>query len=481
MKVSFFLLFLFICLTFPLYAGNEQTGTEESFSFCLIADPHASEPAGHLRQGYYQYGDGVDKFFACIKEIRKLPDEEKPDFIMILGDVHLWALGRYLDEVKIPIHVISGNAETRKRKKEMRAFFPADFQKNGEESDYYAFVHKGVRFICLCNARGQEHIGMLCSEDIIPRGQIEWLENQLAEKEPNKIIFAHVPTEPGGQDKNMYMCRNDSRYFNKLVEQTQPTAVFFGHLHRATHKYKIGKSLLCTLRSCTWNLDRTPLGFMMVTMSTEGISTREIITGSCIKPAPRKPSKQGANCLIYAVEATTNNRIPPGDYPIEAEIGNNLAFVATPGEFEPGSFVVRARKNIEKLTFTVSDFKSSDNLIPNSAMDIRIVKDAATLGPVNIDAGMNKQFWLTLKVPKNTTAGNYQGTIELESSKGYIGKVNIDIRVLPFSGIESAVVSIRETAQIGNWGTGYNSAMESLLCVGPVHRECVLPRHRLVF
>ncbi|MCD4831337.1 MAG: metallophosphoesterase [Anaerohalosphaeraceae bacterium] len=288
-NIFFFLLFLSVCSTFLLYAVNEQAETKESFSFCLIADPHASESAGHLRPGYYQYGNGVDKFLACIKEIRKLPDEEKPDFIMILGDVHLWALGEYLDEVKIPIHVISGNAETRKRKKEMRAFFPDDFKTDDKESDYYAFVHQGVRFICLCNARGSEHIGMFCSEDITPRGQIEWLEKQLEKKEPHKIIFAHIPPEPNGEDKNMYMCRNDSRYFNKLIEQTQPTATFFGHLHKATNKYNIGESLLCTLRSCTWNLDRSPIGFMMVEMSPKGISTREIITGYCQKPPPKIP------------------------------------------------------------------------------------------------------------------------------------------------------------------------------------------------
>ena len=161
----------------------------------------------------------------------------------------------------------------------MREMFPSDFGQGDTAADYYSFVHKGVRFIGLCDASGTEHIGTFCSEDFGPRGQCEWLEEQLAQKERHKIIFAHIPPEPEGQDKNMYLSRNDSRYFNGLVQERQPTAMFFGHLHNETCRHQIGETESFTVRSCSWNFGDAPLGFMLVKVDKSGITTREVLTG----------------------------------------------------------------------------------------------------------------------------------------------------------------------------------------------------------
>ena len=247
----------------------------EPFAFCVVADPHTSEPP---KKGLESCGNAVEKFFACVREMEKLEGEEKPDFMLIVGDVHLWELRKHLDRVPIPMHVIAGNHDAGGAKREMRDLFPADFKQGGREADYYSFVHKGVRFIGLCNAIA-DHIGHLCSEDIVPRGQCEWLEGELAGPERHKIIFAHIPPEPQGRDLNMFMARNDSRYFNQLLERTQPTAAFFGHQHLATVERKVGRTRSFVLRSCCWNGRRAPIGFMVVRVTPEGISTREIITG----------------------------------------------------------------------------------------------------------------------------------------------------------------------------------------------------------
>jgi len=255
---------------------TSSIGVKKPFTFAVVADPHCAEQA---KENIQRYGNGVTKFLACVKEMEKLNDDEKPDFILIVGDIHLWALKQHLDKVSIPMHVISGNHETAPRKKEMRDMFPADFIKNGREADYYSFVHKQVRFIGLCDARGEDHIGTFCSEDFGPRGQCEWLEEQLAQTEQHKIIFAHIPPEPQGRDRNMYISRNDSRYLNQLVQNHQPTAMFFGHQHRETQHCRIDKTESFIVRSCCWNGDKTPLGFMLVKIDNTGISTREIFTG----------------------------------------------------------------------------------------------------------------------------------------------------------------------------------------------------------
>ena len=269
-------------------AVAQETGAKKEeihvpFSFCVVADPHCADKAGvrhAYNEGLEKLGGGVDKFLACVREMGKLQGDERPDFMLVVGDIHLWALRDHLDKVDVPMHVIAGNHETFGRKKEMRDLFPDDFKKGGRESDYYSFVHKGVRFIGVCDAgRGGDHVGQLCSEDFGPRGQCEWLEKELAHNERHKIVFAHIPPEPNGEDRRMYLSRNDSRYFNALIEQTRPTAMFFGHLHSETAERKIGRTRSFTVRSCCWNFERTSIGFMHVRMTPRGIVTREITTG----------------------------------------------------------------------------------------------------------------------------------------------------------------------------------------------------------
>jgi hypothetical protein len=155
---------------------TNSISVQPPFTFAVVGDPHCAEgPKSNLEQ----YGNGVTKFLACVKEMEKLSADEKPDFMLVLGDIHLHVLKKYFNEIRIPMHVISGNHENAERKKKMREMFPADFG----NKDYYSFSHKGARFIGLCDARGTDHIGTFCSDDFGPRGQGEWLEEQLAQKE----------------------------------------------------------------------------------------------------------------------------------------------------------------------------------------------------------------------------------------------------------------------------------------------------------
>ena len=160
---------------------------ETPFTFAVIADPHCAEKAG---RGYPEsvYGSHMDRFMRCVQEMKKQKPEARPDFILIVGDIHLEELKKHFDKIKIPIHVIAGNHESGKWKKYMRKLFPQDFQINGKPSDYYSFLHKGVRFIGVCDAgAGGDHIGHLASEDIRPRGQCEWLEKNLINRKRTRL------------------------------------------------------------------------------------------------------------------------------------------------------------------------------------------------------------------------------------------------------------------------------------------------------
>lgn len=60
------------------------------------------------------------------------------------------------------------------------------------------------------------------------------------------------------------------------------------------------------------------------------------------------------------------------------------------------------------------------------------VKDSPVLLPVDIPAGTNKQFWVTVKVPDDAGAGAYSGKIELKAQGRLLAKLDVNLRVLPF-------------------------------------------------
>ncbi len=250
----------------------------QSFCFCVATDPHCSEGP---KEGLESLGSGVDKFLRALRMMEEMAGEERPDFVLVTGDIHPQALAGKLDGVKIPIHAVPGNHESDPdTRKALREMFPDDFHMDGKPSDHYSFVHKGARFIGVCDAgKGGEHIGQFCSENIQPNGQCEWLEKELSGPEPRKFVFAHIPPERHGEDRDMHMSRNDSRWFNQLVREKKPTALFFGHLHRPTEEYMAGESRVFTVRSCSWNFDRKPVGFLHVKVTETGMETREIETG----------------------------------------------------------------------------------------------------------------------------------------------------------------------------------------------------------
>ena len=252
---------------------------QQTFSFAVIADPHCAEGP---RKGVEQHGNAVDKLLRCFEKMDALPQADRPDFTLIAGDIHPEALAPHLGKIDCPLHVVAGNHEgSAKTRGLLRSLFPGDFGKEDNERDYYSFAHKGVRFIGLCDAgMGGEHVGQFSSELIRPFGQCDWFERELARQEPRKVVFAHIPPALDGRDRNMYMGRNDSRWFLECVRQTPPDLLFFGHLHRETKTCAIGDAQAVNLRSCCWNFQNAPLGFMLVRVTPDGLQTREMRTGS---------------------------------------------------------------------------------------------------------------------------------------------------------------------------------------------------------
>jgi len=65
------------------------------------------------------------------------------------------------------------------------------------------------------------------------------------------------------------------------------------------------------------------------------------------------------------------------------------------------------------------------------------VQDSDVLQPVGIPAGVNKQFWVTVKVPDASLPGSYAGQIRLSDSSGPIGELQLNLEVLPIGLLQS--------------------------------------------
>ena len=60
------------------------------------------------------------------------------------------------------------------------------------------------------------------------------------------------------------------------------------------------------------------------------------------------------------------------------------------------------------------------------------VADAKTLQPFRLEAGAFKQFWVTVKIPKDAAPGIYTGNLELSGAGVTAGTIPFVVRVLPF-------------------------------------------------
>lgn len=153
-----------------------------------------------------------------------------------------------------------------------------------------------------------------------------------------------------------------------------------------------------------------------------------------------------------------------------------IAIEASPGELEPGSFVVTSFRSLKNITLTPIDLQAGNTVLPKDNVDVRVVKvwEQAGQGPrktkpvkvgellvkddtapfldsynlqghysapnipnslsvrTDIEPGESKQFWVTVKVPQDAPPGDYQGGIYIESlDSGMREILGIQLKVLP--------------------------------------------------
>ncbi|MBU0478660.1 metallophosphoesterase [bacterium] len=287
-------------------ALHAQESKKHLFSFVVVGCPHLTEN----RKGELT---GVEKFEILLEQINSF--QEKPDFMLIAGDIHIRGFKEVYPKIKMPVYVSFGNHESLDARKEFRKMFPDLFRK----ADYYSFKHKNCLFIQICDAIPIDHFGHLSSEFIFPAwggSQCEWLEKQLVNncnKVIHTFIFGHIPPHPQGKDQNEYLAVNDQLYLEKLIRRYKPTALFFAHLHRRL-EFKIGDSEVVVVGSSNWHHDKNlPIGFMKVKVFADRIE-KEFIpleTKETQKPIGISIISKGSSEWLYTEQYPAE--VPPLD------------------------------------------------------------------------------------------------------------------------------------------------------------------------
>ncbi|MDP3990378.1 MAG: LamG-like jellyroll fold domain-containing protein [archaeon] len=198
---------------------------------------------------------------------------------------------------------------------------------------------------------------------------------------------------------------------------------------------------------------------------------------------------------LFGEEGKTNLVFPTSKPKME-EIIDHLEISATPGEFEPASFVIYSPQELSSVSASITSLTFGQNSISTDNIDIRVVKvwkqtgyelqswsgqvggiasqmpwtefgifdksgvlvpellvyndqenyldsfneqgtyispEISTQLLTEIPAGTSKQFWITVEVPKGTPPGDYSGIFTLTSNGQSVREIPFTVRVLPFT------------------------------------------------
>jgi hypothetical protein len=208
-----------------------------------------------------------------------------------------------------------------------------------------------------------------------------------------------------------------------------------------------------------------------------------------VKPEPANPPLEWTavelqkGYVAFPVDYT--ERILPTFTAERGVVGRPLTAFATPGEFEPASFCISARKDLGQVSVELADFvrENGKQTIARQNVKVGIVRcwpqrasDRGGKGeyqivpemiepPVgrdsSIGAGQLKQWWLTVDVPSNAPPGRYRMSITVRPENAVPAILEWRLLVLPFQ-------LTRATDK--HWGTWFDSFPPVGGLYGPARR-----------
>ena len=226
---------------FELADGANRT---VKLRFGIVTDPHyADTPA----RGTRFYRESLEKMSECVE----LMNDRKVDFLVELGDFKdesipasekttlkfLKTMESVFARFKGPRYHVLGNHDADSISKEQ---FLARVENTGIEkgAKYYSFNAEEFHFIVLdanykADGSDYDHGNFDWKDTIIPREQLEWLDNDLASGSAPTIVFVHQQLDGVGE----HYVNNADQVRQILQKNNRVLAVFQGHNHAGHYSH----------------------------------------------------------------------------------------------------------------------------------------------------------------------------------------------------------------------------------------------------
>ncbi|MDD5697396.1 MAG: DUF6067 family protein [Victivallaceae bacterium] len=147
----------------------------------------------------------------------------------------------------------------------------------------------------------------------------------------------------------------------------------------------------------------------------------------------------------------------PNTVPLKKEVTNELYTFASPGEYEPVTFSLLPLKDLKNVKIDISELTGRDGekIINKKNIKLREVKYGywnvlhskpqtymlyprilANYIPAGIDKHKTTRFWISIKIPKDSAAGDYSGKITICPENSFKTTLKLRLKVLPINLIE---------------------------------------------
>lgn len=130
----------------------------------------------------------------------------------------------------------------------------------------------------------------------------------------------------------------------------------------------------------------------------------------------------GTGLITFAVSPIDGRIVLPFDAFVPGEISNEIKVMATPGEYEPASFVLYCKADLNGLTLKAGDLQGVQGIIPSSSVDLKVVKCWYQTG-INWNTGSFLGFTKVL-VPELLLNDDSLVKVDLEKEENYLKTVS---------------------------------------------------------
>ena len=189
-------------------------------------------------------------------------------------------------------------------------------------------------------------------------------------------------------------------------------------------------------------------------LAEEAPNWKEVSPVPTNPPLALTPAEKERGYVVFPADPC--ERVTPGFVPARASVGKPMTAFATPGEFEPATFGISASRDLGDVSVELSDLvgDKAGQRIPQQDVSLGVVRcwpvrasdnggkgtyevvpemiEPSVGRACRVSAGQVRQWWLTVHVPPDASAGRYRMTITVRPEKAPPTTVEWRLLVLPF-------------------------------------------------